>query len=85
MNKFGLTFKKPEKGFYDVYFGDVLLGTVYYDPDAWHLGRWFVLGEPQRMEWGGVNSLTQKSMGFYTRIKAANHLAKMKSWMLIGE
>jgi len=82
-NKSNLRFKKIEPREYDVYFGEIRIGHVYYDEDAWSWGRWFVGGISQDMEWGGVNSMTLKAEGFSTRIQSANHLAKMNSFKVI--
>jgi len=82
-NKFNLRFKKIEPGEYDIYFGETRIGHVYYDEDAWSCGRWFIGGISQDMEWGGVNSMTLKAEGFFTRIQAANYLAKMNSFKVV--
>lgn len=74
-----LKYRKVDKGHYDVLFGDVRLGSVYHDPEAWSYRPWFIEGVKQQMCAGGVNGFTVKASGFGTRRQAARHLAVMQS------
>lgn len=69
---------------YAVSLGGVVLGEVYYKSDAWSDGRWFIVGEPPKVVYGGVNSKTKNLKGYYTRKRAAHKLAVMNSAKLIA-
>ena len=66
---------------YQVRLFGVDLGAVYYDPEAWSDGRWFVAGKRQYVRHYAANpaNKVKKPVGWPSRYAAAKSLATMRS------
>lgn len=74
------TFHKIDDQHYEVVLFNVLLGEVYYEPEAWSDRRWFVVGGRREVTNGGVCNKSRKLAGQgRTRYAAAYVLAKAQS------